>query len=62
MKKILGTVTTGGRPYIVYWHEGDRIAIPMLDVMTVTDTRDRDEAIAICRRNYRNFVEMKEEK
>ena len=60
--KILGTVTTGGRMYIVYWHEGDCISIPMLNVMTVTGTWDKDEAIAICHRNYRNFSEIKEGK
>ena len=60
--KILGTVTTGGKAYIVYWHEGDCITIPMLNVMTVTGTWDKEEALAICKRNYRNFVEKKEDK
>jgi hypothetical protein len=55
--KVLGTVTTGGNVYAVIWHEGDRISIPMLCTMIATYTRNRDEALAICRRNLRNFVE-----
>ena len=54
---ILGTVMTGGSLYMVCWHEGDRITLPALGVLIATDTRDREEAIAICRRNLRNFAE-----
>ena len=55
--KVIGTVLTGGNLYAVYWHEGDRITIPVLRTMIATDTRDLAEAIAICRRNFRNFSE-----
>lgn len=55
--KILGTVMTGGCLYAVVWHEGDRITIPALGTLIATDTRDRNEALAICRRNLRNFAE-----
>ena len=56
MKKIIGTCGKNERN-VVYWFEGDRISIPSVNVMFVTYTRDRDEALDICRRNLLNFVE-----
>ena len=56
MKK-LGMVVNDGNGYIVCWYEGDRITIPALGTLIVTDTREREEALNICRRNLNNFVE-----
>ena len=56
MKKVIGTCGKHER-YIVYWFEGDSITIPALNVTIVTYTRDREEALAICKRNFLNFVE-----
>lgn len=56
MKQIIGTCGKGERN-VVYWFEGDCITIPAVNVMFVTYTRDREEALAICRRNLFNFVE-----
>lgn len=61
MKKVIGTCGKYDRN-VVYWIEGDCITIPVANVMFVTYTRDREEALEICRRNLINFVEMKEEK
>ena len=55
--KVIGTVETGGFLYAVVWHEGDRITIPALGTLISTTVRDREEAVAICRRNLRNFTE-----
>lgn len=52
----IGTCGTAER-HNVYWVEGDRITIEGLNVMFATNTRDREEALAICRRNLLNFVE-----
>lgn len=56
MRKVIGTCGKSER-FVVYWLEGDQISIPALNVMIVTYTRDREEALAICRRNFINFVE-----
>ena len=56
MKKVIGTCGKYER-FIVYWVEGDMISIPAVNVMFVTYTRDRNEALEICRRNLINFVE-----
>ena len=56
MKKIIGTCGKYER-FIVYWVEGDMISIPAINVMLATYTRDRNEALEICRRNLINFVE-----
>ena len=58
----LGTCGKNGDRYIVCWHEGDRITVPAVGCLIATYTRDRKEAIEICRRNLINFVEMKEAK
>ena len=54
----LGVVVTNGEGYIVCWHEGDRITIPATGTLIATDTRDRQEALDICRRNFSNFIEL----
>ena len=56
MKKVIGTCGKADRN-VVYWSEGDCITIPAANIMISTYTRDREEAIAICRRNLINFVE-----
>lgn len=56
MKKVIGTCGKTEKN-IVYWVEGEYIAIPAANVTIVTYTRDRNEALAICRRNLLNFVE-----
>lgn len=53
----LGTVALGDSLYIVIWRKGDRITIPALGAFIATDTKDREEALEICRRNLKNFVE-----
>ena len=56
MKKVIGTCGKTEKN-IVYWVEGEYIAIPAANVTIVTYTRDRNEALEICRRNLLNFVE-----
>ena len=53
----LGTCRLNDSLYIVCWFEGDRITIPALGTLIATDTRNREEAVKICRRNLKNFVE-----
>lgn len=56
MEKI-GMCVINGNGFIVCWFVGDRITIPALGTLIATNTRDRSEALAICRRNLKNFVE-----
>ena len=56
MKTILGTCGKSEK-LVVYWFVGDRITIPAANVMFATYTQDKQEALAICRRNLLNFVE-----
>ena len=53
----LGMCIKGENAYIVCWFEGDRITIPALGTLIATDTHDRQEALAICKRNLVNFIE-----
>ena len=55
MMKI-GFVDKGNNRYIVCWYEGDRITIPALGTMIATNTREKQEALEICRRNLIGFV------
>ena len=55
-KKEVCTSKDGGL-YIVRWIECDRITVPAVGLTIATNTRSREEAIAICRRNLQNFVE-----
>lgn len=54
----LGTCLSNGNLYIVCWFEGDRITIPALGTLIATDTRNREEAVEICKRNLKNFIEI----
>ena len=56
MRKILGTCGVAEK-YVVYWTPGEWVTIPAVNVTFCTDTRDKGEALAICRRNLLNFVE-----
>ena len=55
----LGTCGNSEYQYIVCWFEGDRITIPATGCLIATNTRDREEALEICRRNFKNFKEVK---
>lgn len=57
MKKLIGTCGKVERRK-VWWFEGDRIEIEGLNVTFCSDTRDREEALAICRRNLLKFEEV----
>lgn len=52
--KVIGTCGKAER-LIVKWYEGDRIVIEKANVAFYTDTRNIEEAIAICERNLINF-------
>lgn len=52
--KVIGTCGKA-EALIVKWYEGDRIAIEKANVAIYTDTRNIEEAIAICERNLINF-------
>ena len=56
MRKIIGTCGKTKR-HIVYWFEGDGISVPTINIAIITDTRNKEEAVEICRRNLVNFVE-----
>ena len=53
----LGMISKDGSGYVVCWFEGDRITIPALGTLIATNTRDRKEALEICRRNFKGFIE-----
>ena len=53
----LGTCGTNEFRYIVCWFEGDRITVPATGNLICTNTRDKAEALKICYKNLRNFVE-----
>ena len=54
--KIGYCVNNDGSAYIVLWVVGDRITIPATGCLIATDTRNKEEALEICRRNLKNFV------
>ena len=54
----LGMIVNGDSAYIVCWFEGDRITIPATGTLIATSTRDLEEALRICRRNFSNFIEF----
>lgn len=43
--------------FVVYWLPGEWITVPAVNSTICTDTRDKAEALEICRRNLFNFVE-----
>ena len=53
----IGYCGKDGCLYVVLWVVGDRITIPATGTLIATDTRDKAEALEICRRNFYNFVE-----
>ena len=55
--KIGYCVNDDGSAYIVLCVVGDRIIIPAAGCLIGTNTRDRKEALMICKRNFKNFVE-----
>ena len=55
--KIGYCVNDDGSAYVVLWVVGDRITIPAIGCLIAADTRDRKEAIKICKRNFNHFVE-----
>ena len=55
--KIGYCVNDDGSAYVVLWVVGDRITIPAIGCLIAADTRDRKEAVNICKRNFNHFVE-----
>ena len=57
MKIIIGTCGKNERNQ-VYWVAGRYIIIPSMNVRIFTDTWEKSEVFAICRRNLYNFIEI----